>query len=117
MEVALRRRLDGVADISISQREQTAEVTFDSAGHAFSPESFRKAVWEARVVVVSFEVDACGSATEERQQRWLIAGKNRWLLTGDGAVPLEQPVCVSGRLDDRAEPPSLEVVEIQSAPQ
>lgn len=116
MEVALRRRLDGVADISISQRDQTAEVTFDGGDHAFSPQAFRKAVWEARVVVLNFQVDACGLVNEERQQRWLVAGKNRWLLKGDAAVAQEQPVCVSGQLDDRAEPPTLDVVEIRSAP-
>jgi hypothetical protein len=115
MEVALRRRLEGVSDISISQREQTAEVTFGEGDYAFSPEEFRKAVSEAGVVVLSFTVDACGSVRQNGQQRWLVAGKNRWLLKDDAAIPLEQPLCVSGRLDDRAKPPTLDVLEIRSA--
>jgi hypothetical protein len=116
MEVALRRRLDGVSDISISQREQTAEVRFEG-DHAFSPAEFRKAVGEAGVKVVRFEVDACGAARDEAGKRWLIAGKNRWPLTGDRAVPLGQPLCVTGRLDDRTDPPTFEPVDIRSAPE
>ena len=114
MEVALRRRLEGVSDIAISQREQTAEVRFEG-DHAFSPSEFRKAVGEAGVVVLRFNLDACGSVDEDGQQRWLVAGKNRWLLTGERTVAAGQPLCVSGRLDDRAEPSTLEVVEIRSA--
>lgn len=115
MEVALRRRLDGVADISISQREQTAEVTFAEGDRAFSPEAFRKAVGEAGVVVLRFHVDACGSVQQDGQQRWLVAGKNRWLLRGDATIPVGSPLCVSGRLDDRAKPPAFDVVDVRSA--
>ena len=118
MEVALRRRLDGVADISISQREQTAEVTFGDGDYAFSPDAFRKAVGEAGVVVLQFRIDACGAVRDEGQQRWLVAGKNRWLLKSGAAtpaaLPVGQPLCVSGRLDDRAEPPTVEVIEHRS---
>lgn len=115
MEIALRRRLEGVADISISQREQTNEVRFGGGDHTFSPEAFRKAVGEAGVVVLSFQVDACGSIEQEREQRWLVAGKNRFLLTGGGAPPPNPMLCVSGQLDDRARPPSLDVTDVWSA--
>jgi hypothetical protein len=60
MEVALRRRLEGVASISISQERQTAEVAFARGPHIFSPEEFRAAVGEADVEVLSFEIEACG---------------------------------------------------------
>jgi hypothetical protein len=114
MEVALRRRLEGVTDISISQSEQTAEVRFEG-DHAFSPAAFRKAVGEAGVKVLRFEVDVCGSVEEKQGQRLLIAGKNRWPLTGDRTVPLGQPLCASGRLDDRTDPPTFEPIDIRSA--
>jgi hypothetical protein len=114
MEVALRRRLEGVADISISQRQQTAEVTFDEGDYTFSPEAFRLAVGEAGVVVLRFNVDACGSVEQDGQQQWLAAGKNRWLFKSDQAVPTARSLCVTGRLNDRAQPPTFEVVEIRS---
>jgi hypothetical protein len=115
MEVALRRRLEGVADISISQREQTAEVRFDGGDYQFSPEAFRKAVGEAGVVVVRFEVDACGSIEQERDQQWLVAGKNRLLLNCGRPVDSDQLMCVSGRLDDRSQPLRLDVIDVRTA--
>src|SRR5687767_11003171 len=118
MEVALRRRLDGVADVSISQQDQTAEVTFGETDTAFSPEEFRTAVGEAGVVVVRFQIDACGSVERQGEERWLVAGKNRWRVKGnavqEATVPLGQPLCMSGSLDDRARPPTLEIAAVRS---
>jgi hypothetical protein len=116
MEVALRRRLDGVKDISISQSEQTAEVTFTEGDRAFSPGAFREAVGEAGVKVLVFQIDVCGVIKQEGQQMSLVAGKNRWPVTGAGSVSLDKPLCVSGRLDDSTRPPHLQVLEIKSAP-
>jgi hypothetical protein len=113
MEVALRRRLEGVAAVSISQREQTAEVRFAEGDYTFSPEAFRKAVAEAGVVVLSFQIDACGSIEQGQEQRWLVTDKNRFLLTARSTLPPDQPVCVSGRLDDRAPPLRLDVTDVQ----
>jgi hypothetical protein len=104
MEVALRRRLDGVARISISQARQTAEVEFAATPHTFSATAFREAVGEADVEVVGFEADVCGVVVQEQDQRWLTAGVERYLLT-DGTWGLGQRVCVTGRLADGASPP------------
>jgi|KBSSwiStaDraftv2_1062776.scaffolds.fasta_scaffold723012_1 hypothetical protein len=113
MEVALRRRLEGVAEVSISQREQTAEVTFAKGDYAFSSDAFRKAVAEAGVVVLSFQIDACGSIEQEQEQRWLVTDRNRFLLTAGDTLPSDQPICVSGRLDDRAPPLRLHITDVQ----
>jgi hypothetical protein len=113
MEVALRRRLEGVADVSISQREQTAEVRFADGDHAFSSSAFRRAVAEAHVVVLSFQVDACGSIEQEQEERWLVTDKNRFLLTGSDTLPSDQHVCVSGHLDDRSSPLRLDITDVQ----
>ena len=115
MEVALRRRLEGVADISISQSKQTAEVTFDNGDHAFSPQAFRKAVDEAGVVVLRFDVDACGVIEQDQQQRWLAAGNTRWRITSEREMPTARLVCASGTLDDRNEPATFDVREVRSA--
>jgi len=105
MEVALRRRLEGVASISISQARQTAEVGFSSTPHSFSASAFREAVGEADVEVVTLEVDVCGVVVPERERRWLVAGPDRFLLTRTDWAD-EQRVCLTGRLangPDRAD--------------
>lgn len=102
MEVALRRRLDGVARISISQARQTAEVEFAATPHTFSALAFREAVGEADVEVVSFEADVCGVVVQEQDRRWLTAGADRYLLP-DGEWELGARVCVTGRLADGAD--------------
>jgi hypothetical protein len=60
MEAALRRRLEGVSRIAISQEQQTAEVAFGAAAVAFAPEEFRAAVGEADVEVLTFHIELCG---------------------------------------------------------
>jgi len=101
MDVALRRRLDGVAHISISQSRQTAEVAFAATPHTFSTVAFREAVGEAEVEVLRFEVDVCGVVALDGEARWLTAGTNRFRL-GDGEWAGEQHVCVTGHLTDEA---------------
>lgn len=115
MEVALRRRLEGVANISISQSRQTAEVEFTSPLHAFSPDAFRDAVGEAEVTVLSFEIEVCGVIEQKESQRWLAAGKNRFLLVEGGTSPgpVGRAVCVSGRLDDESDPHRLEILKLR----
>lgn len=103
MEVALRRRLDGVARISISQARQTAEVEFAATLHTFSATAFREAVGDADVEVVSFEADVCGVVVQERDRRWLTAGAERYLLA-DGEWELGPRICVTGRLAEGADP-------------
>jgi hypothetical protein len=99
MEVALRRRLEGVATISISQAQQTAEVEFAARPHAFSATAFREAVSEADVEVVRFEADVCGVVVPEQERRWLTAGSQRFLLA-DGGWAEGQRLCVTGHLGD-----------------
>ncbi len=99
MDVALRRRLDGVAHISISQSRQTAEVAFAAKPHAFSTVAFREAVGEAEVEVLRFEVDVCGVVVLDGDQWWLTSGTDRFFLS-DGEWAGGQRVCVTGRLTD-----------------
>jgi hypothetical protein len=115
MEVALRRRLEGVARIAISQQHQTAEVAFAPGPHVFSPEEFRAAVAEAEVEVISFEIEACGhvesglpaeagSNTAAKGGasglRWFVAGRNRFLLSGELSSGGDQR-CISAVFDER----------------
>ena len=97
MEVALRRRLDGVANISISQAQQTAEVQFLSTSHTFSAAALREAVGEADVEVVTLQIDVCGVVVREQEQQWLMAGSDRILLA-NGEWSVDQRACMTGRL-------------------
>ncbi|MPY90022.1 MAG: hypothetical protein GEU99_19125 [Luteitalea sp.] len=112
--MALRRRLEGVADISISLSEQTVEVKFTEGHTAFSPKVFRNAAQEAAVEVLTLQIDACGVIEQKASERWLAAGENRFLLVEGRAVPDGEAVCVSGRLDDRSGPSRLEITAVAS---
>jgi hypothetical protein len=109
MEVALRRRLEGVETVAISQAQQTAVVTFDGAPHTFAAQEFRAAVAEADVEVLHFEIDACGTVEVAGVTRWFIAGPNRFALAGqtlDGVTT----TCLTAGLDDRSQPYALDDV-------
>lgn len=113
MEVALRGRLEGVAEISISQSRQTTVVNFARGAHAFSPVAFRDAVDEAGVEVLTFHIEACGVIEQNDSQRWLVAGKNRFLLVEGEPAPAGRTLCVSGRLDDRSRPLRLTIAGLK----
>lgn len=114
MEVALRRRLAGVADVSISQSQQTAAVTFVSATYEFSPAAFREAVAEADVEVLSLEVEVCGVIDAENVLRSVADVKRPLVrLRGGSALPASA-VCVSGRLDEPVEPYGTHVLVVRA---
>lgn len=106
MEVALRRRLEGVETIAISQAQQSAVVTFAAGTRAFVPQDFREAVAEADVEVLRFEIDACGSVEDTGVERWFVAGVNRFALPQDALAGLAS-TCLTGALNDRATPHTL----------
>lgn len=112
MEVALRQRLEGADDISISQGQQTAEVRFAPASRAFEPQTFREATRQAAVTVLRFEIDVCGVVEQREGARSLVAGENRFTVTGGEAAPIGEPVCVTGRLEDRGDRMDLAITAI-----
>ena len=112
METALRRRLEGVAQISISQHEQRAAVTFIPGTAVFSSEACRLAVAEADVEVITFDVRVCG-VVDERGALRRTAGNNEPIVQLRGDVRPGSSICASGRLDDRANPYRLELVTAQ----
>jgi hypothetical protein len=112
MDLALRRRLAGVADVRISQEQQTAEVVFTAGAHAFSPDEFRAAVKEADVDVVGFEIEACGRFESDGASHWFVAGSNR-VAIGESSPTLAGASCLSAGLDDRVEPGRLEGIRLR----
>lgn len=109
----MRRRLAGVDEISISQGQQTAVVTFLPGTQVFSAAAFREAVAEADVEVVSLDADVCG----------VIDGKNALRSSQHVEAPLLQlrggnavvgsTVCVNGRLNEQAQPYELDVMTVR----
>jgi len=102
MEVALRQRLAGVAAISISESAQTTEVIFAPGDHPFSVDSFKAALKQADVEVVTMEVDACGSVSRRGDERQLVAGTVEFVLRTGSDVPEGEGVCLAGRLQEEA---------------
>jgi hypothetical protein len=107
MDLALRRRLDGVEDVRISQEHQTADVVFAPGARPFSPGEFRAAVKEADVEVVTFEMDACGRFESGDGSDWFVAGPNRFLVAPEGE-PQPTGRCISAILRDQVAPGRLE---------
>ena len=113
MEVALRRRLDGVTSVSISQSEERAAVTF-SGTHAFSPAVFREALRAADVEVIRLEVEACGAVEHTTDRTWLIAGPDRFHLQGVTRT-LSSRVCVTGQLQENGSDKRIVVTSSRAA--
>jgi hypothetical protein len=109
MEMALRRRLDGVVDVRISQERQTADVFFSPGARAFAAAEFRGAVAEAEVEVVRFEIEACGRVEHAGDATWFAAGPNRFLLAPPATAPSGDQ-CLSADLHDGEHPARLEHV-------
>ena len=107
----MRRRLAGVADVSISQSQQTAAVTFVSGTRAFSAAAFDEAVAEAEVDVVSLEVDVCGVIDDQSVLRSSTGDQRPFAKLRGGAADVSSTVCVTGRLDESPELPELEVTK------
>ena len=98
--------------VSISQREQTAMVSFVPGTRIFSAAEFRAAVAEADVEVVSLDMRVCGLVDEGGALRPASSGHEP-LVQLRGHVRSGTSICVTGRLDDRLEPYGLEVIHSQ----
>ena len=115
MEVALRRRLAGVDGISISQQEQRATATFVPGTMAFSAAAFREAVAEAEVEVLAIEAHVCGVVDSTGRILGATRGPGALVQLG-GEMHPGTSICVTGHLDDRAQPYKLEVVSTLQRP-
>ena len=113
MEVALRRRLAGVDEISISQSQQTAVVTFRPGTQVFSAAAFREAVAEADVTVVSLHADVCGVIDAEHALRSSQHVEAPLLRLRGGNAVVGSIVCVNGRLNEQAQPYELDVMTVR----
>jgi hypothetical protein len=114
MEVALRRRLAGVAEIAISQSQQTAAVTFVSGTHEFSISEFSAAVAEAEVEVMSVQAEVCGVVDGEQVLRASVEPEKGLVRLRGSDAPRGKMICVNGRLDGAVEPYELHVMAVRA---
>ena len=114
MELSLRRRLEGVANIAISQTEQTARIDFAAGEFRFSPGDFRTALDEAGLELVDLQIEACGGIENTAVGQALTMRTDRLRLEYAGAFPVASIVCVVGSVDFALEPATLHVERITS---
>ena len=105
----MRRRLAGVAHVSISQREQTVAIAFEPDTYTFSAAAFRSAIAEAEVEVITIDARVCGIVDEQQVLRARSVEQPRLVRLRAAQVPVGSSICVGGRLDDRVDPYGLNV--------
>jgi hypothetical protein len=113
MELALRRRLEGVVDVSISQRDQTAAVTFAPGTLIFSASEFRAAIAEADVTVLTIDMEVCGSIDMGNVLRLSDAIGTSTLQLRPVSKPVVGAARVVGRLKGDMEPYQIDVVQVR----
>jgi hypothetical protein len=112
LTASLRRQFDKAVAIDVDDVRDTATVRLDPQ-QEFSAVAFRQAVERVRMRVVDLRLDACGRMEAKGNERWLTAGSSRFLVHGDRDLPLNQPLCITGRLDASHEPFMLDVTTFE----
>lgn len=110
LTASLRRQFGKAVAIDVDDVRDTATVRLDPH-QEFSAEAFRHAVEQVRMRVVELRLDACGRVEAKGNERWLTAGSSHFLVHGE--VPLNQPLCLKGRLDASHEPFTLDVTTFE----
>lgn len=116
LEVALRQRLEGVVGVSISETNQTTEVTLRPGPDAFSISKYREAHRQAQVEVVTMRLDACGLVEGSGANRRLRAGATELLLAGEQTAGDGTRICVSGVVREEGDRIRLDLTSSKPAP-
>jgi hypothetical protein len=109
------RRLPGVDQVKISLPTEAIMLTYKPDA-PFDPQAIRKVLEPLRVGVVQFQIGARGQVLENAGKRFLITGRDRFVLLDaidSPAVPLNVPVRIEGILFDRASPRELKVLTVK----
>lgn len=114
LEGALRRRLNAF-DVSVNLERQTVALEFPPSS-PFASGSFREAVKEGGAEVRRLEIEACGTIDTADGQSWIRSGSTRLLLDGPGPFVTGTEVCVTGELQDVAQPPRLILAKKTNSP-
>jgi hypothetical protein len=108
LKASLRREYEKSA-IEVDESRNTATVQF-AANESFAAPEFRTAVERVlRMRVVALRVQACGTVEASNGDKWLTAGRNRFLVHTDQELPLNAPLCADGTLDSRSDPATFQI--------
>ncbi len=102
------------AAVLVDDDKDTATLRW-KRGEAFSADDFGQAVAAVRMRVLDLTLEACGHAEARGADRILAAGSSRFILRGSQTVPLDVPVCIAGRLDNRQQPAVLEISSVSTS--
>ena len=108
------RRLAGVDSIKISLSTEAILVSYKT-GAAFQPKEIRDVLKRTDVGVLQFQITARGRVLEQGDQRFFVAGRDRFLLAADADAPQPppgSPVRIEAMLNDLADPMELKVMTV-----
>ena len=114
MEVAIRR-LDGVADVSISWQRKLVEVTY-TPNSRFQPQGIREAVAQVAVAVDQFTIVARGRIVLDGATGYFVAGQDRYLLKDLSSIPQGKLISITGIVDGSESPYRLLVMQTRPVP-
>ena len=107
------KRMEGVEKVTISLAKESILLTY-KPGAAFSPQAIRQVLQPLEVGVVLFRITARGHLQEQGGKRYFIAGKDRFVVAGDGksvSIATDTPVLIEGRLNDLADPMEVKILD------
>jgi hypothetical protein len=106
------------SEIVVDDDKDTATVRFAESENFSAPE-FQAAVERVlKMRVVTLRLQVCGTVEASHGEKWLAAGTNRFRLKSDRDVPVDEPICADGTLDNRVTPLVFEIsaFSAQNAP-
>lgn len=107
-------RFPGVDQVKISLRTEAIMLTYKPDA-LFDPKGLRKVLEPLKVGVVQFQIGARGHVQESGGKRFLIAGRDRFVLLDaidSPSVPLKTEIRIEGILFDQATPMELKVLTV-----
>ena len=103
------RRMPDISKVAISLPKETITLSY-KPGAAFGPRQIREVLQPLDVVVVHFQISARGRVQEEREKRYFLAGKDKFVLAGTSSIAADGPLFIEGIVNDRIEPMELKVL-------
>ena len=116
------KRLPSISKVTISISKEAVMVSY-KPGSSFQPAELRDVLKKTDVGVTQIQISARGRVEEQAGKRFLVAGKDRFLLTpspNTPALPAGSSVAVEGIVNDKPAPPApmeLRVMTFKVLPQ
>jgi copper chaperone CopZ len=113
METAIRR-LDGVANVSISMQTKLVEVTY-APNSRFQPAGIREAVSQVAVSVDQLMIVARGRMVMDGTKGYFVVGEDRYILDDLSSIPPGKLISITGIIDDSSSPFKLRIAQTRPA--